>query len=407
MLTALEEGVQGGLWFSLMDKVYRPANLRAAFTQVKANRGAAGCDHQTVAMFEARLEANLGELCEQMRTDSYRPQKVRRVPIPKAGSGGLRPLGIPTVRDRIVQTALRNVIEPIFEREFAEHSYGFRPGRGCKDALRRVDALLKAGYTHVVDVDLQSYFDSIPHRALMERIRQRIADGRVLKLIEGFLTQGVMDGLDQWTPTAGSPQGAVISPLLSNVYLDPLDHEMARQGIEMVRYADDLVLLCRRAEEAEAALERVRTWIGVAGLTLHPHKTRIVDATQEGFDFLGYHFERGRRWPRPKSIQKFRDAIRARTPRVNGQSLRSVIAAVNRTTQGWFEYFKHTTYSSVFRGLDGWIRRRLRRMLWKRRKRSRSGLGTAHQRWPNAFFAKLGLFSMEAAHAWARQSVVR
>jgi RNA-directed DNA polymerase len=408
MLAALERGVKGGVWFSLIDKVYHPATLEAAFAKVKANQGAAGCDHQTIAMYEACLEANLKGLSEQLRTGTYRPQNVRRVYIPKPGSRERRPLGIPTVRDRIVQTALRNVIEPIFERDFAEHSYGFRPGRGCKDALRRVDGLLKDGYTHVVDVDLKSYFDTIPHEPLVGCVRQKIADGRVLMLIESYLTQGVMDGLDEWTPTSGSPQGAVISPLLSNAYLDPLDQEMAQDGYEMVRYADDLVILCRTAHEARGALERVERWSARAGLTLHPEKTRIADATQEGFDFLGYHFERGKRWPRDKSIKKFKDAIRAKTPRKHGHSLSFIIASINQTTWGWFEYFKHTSYTTVFRNLDGMTRRRLRRILLKRhRKHHHQGRGSAHYRWPNAYFAAHGLFSMEAAHVRLRQSALR
>ena len=408
MLMALERGVKGGVWFSLIDKVYGMPNLLTAFARVKANGGAAGCDHQTIAMYEADLEANLQDLSDRLRGGAYRPQKIRRVHIPKPGSRERRPLGIPTVRDRIVQTALRNVIEPIFERDFAEHSYGFRPNRGCKDALRRVDTLLKTGYTHVVDADLKSYFDTIPHQPLMDRISRKIADGRVLKLIEAFLTQKVLEGLETWTPTSGSPQGAVISPLLSNVYLDPLDHLMAGRNIEMVRYADDFVMLCRSAADAREALELVQQWTANAGLTLHPDKTRIVDANLEGFDFLGYHFERGKRWPRDKSIKKFRDAIRAKTPRKHGHSLRVIIANVNGTTRGWFEYFKHTSYRGNFRSLDGWIRRRLRRILLKRHKKHRhNGLGSAHHRWPNAFFAEQGLFSMEAAYVRVRQSVRR
>lgn len=408
MLTALEQGVKGGVWFSLIDKVYRPSNLSAAFAQVKDNGGAAGCDHQTIAKFESRLDANLRGLSNQLRDGVYRPQKVRRVYIPKPGSRERRPLGIPSVRDRVVQAALRSVIEPIFERDFAEQSYGFRPGRGCKDALRRVDALLKAGYTHVVDVDLKSYFDTIPHDPLMARIRAKVADGRVLTLIESFLTQGVMDGLDTWTPASGSPQGAVISPLLSNVYLDPLDHHMAEKGLEMVRYADDMVILCHTAEAARRALVEVQRWTTEAGLTLHPEKTRIVDAVEEGFEFLGYRFQKGRRWPRDKSIQGLKDALRRKTPRRHGHDLGFVIADVNWTTRGWFEYFKHTSYTSVFRVLDGWLRKRLRRILLKRRKvRRHSGLGTAHHRWPNAFFAVHGLFSMEAAHVALRRSAVR
>src|SRR6267142_4762140 len=198
MLTALEVGVKGGIWFSLIDKVYKPRNLRAAFAKVKANQGAAGVDHQTIEMFEADLETNLSKVSQQLADGSYRPQAVRRKWIAKPGSSEKRPLGIPTVRSRVVETALRNVLEPIFERDFAEHSYGFRPRRGCKDALRRVDHLLKAGNTWVVDADLQSYFDTIPHGPLMDRVRERIADGRVLMLIESFLKAGIMEGLAHW-----------------------------------------------------------------------------------------------------------------------------------------------------------------------------------------------------------------
>src|SRR5438094_2726383 len=282
MLTALEVGVKGGIWFSLIDKVYKPRNLRAAFAQVKANQGAAGGDHQTIEMFEADLETNLSKVSQQLADGSYRPQAVRRKWIAKPGSQEKRPLGIPTVRSRVVETALRNVLEPIFERDFAEHSYGFRPRRGCKDALRRVDYLLKAGNTWVVDADLQSYFDTIPKQKLLRRVAEKVADSRVLELVEAMLQQEVMEGLRHWTPEAGTPQGAVISPLLSNIYLDPLDHLMVQQGIEMVRYADDFVIMCRSEAEAQRALLLVQQWTAQAGLKLHPVKTRIVDATKHG-----------------------------------------------------------------------------------------------------------------------------
>lgn len=416
MLTALEAGVKGGVWFSLIDKLARPANLQAAFAKVRANGGSAGADHQTIAMFAKELDANLEQLSEQLRRDRYRPQRIRRVQIPKPGSRARRPLGIPTVRDRVVQTALRQVIEPIFERDFAEHSYGFRPGRGCKDALRRVEALLREGHVHVVDVDFKSYFDTIPHDQLMKLVRRKIADGRVLRLIESFLTQGVMEGMETWTPTAGCPQGAVISPLLSNVYLDPLDRLMAESGFELVRYADDLVILCRNAAAAEAALAKVRAWSAEAGLSLQPRKTGIVDLSgPEGFDFLGYHFQHDRRrtgrflrFPCAKSVQKHKATLRDKTPRTSGRSLRAIIANVNRTLRGWFEYFKHTNVATVFPDLDSGLRRRLRRILLKRRKQHRSnGKGSAHQRWPNAFFAGQGLYSLATAHARIRQSARR
>jgi RNA-directed DNA polymerase len=404
MLTALEEGVKGGKWFSLIDKVSAPRVLLRAFAQVKAKGGAAGVDHQTIAMYEQQLEQQTEYLARTLKEGSYQPAAVRREWIPKPGSSEKRPLGIPTVRDRVVQKAMQATLEPIFEREFAEHSYGFRPERGCKDALRRVDQLLKAGQTWVVDADFQSYFDNIPREPLLKRLEAKVADGRVLELIGKYLEQRVLESMREWQPEAGTPQGAVISPLLSNIYLDPLDQLMAASGIEMVRYADDFVLLCHSEAEAQRALVLVQQWTVEAGLTLHPEKTRIVDATQVGgFDFLGYHFERGLRWPRPKSLKKVKDTIRAKTKRNNGQSLQVIIANVNRSARGWFEYFKHS-HRYTFRPLDQWLRMRLRSILRSRRGRRGRGRGSDHQRWPNAFFAKGGLFNFVTARAAARQS---
>lgn len=403
MLTALETGVQGGVWFSLVDKVYAERNLVQAYHRVAANHGCAGVDHVTVEQFGKHLDANLRQLHDSLRDGSYLPQAVLRHYIPKAGSDKGRPLGIPTVRDRVVQTALRHVLEPIFERDFAAHSYGFRPGRGCKDALRRVQQLLDAGYHYVVDADLQSYFDTIPHERLLEQVRQKVADGPVLVLLAAFLKQGVLDGLQQWTPEEGTPQGAVISPLLSNIYLDPLDRQMAEQGWEMVRYADDFVVLCRSQEEAERALAAVQQWVEGAGLKLHAQKTRIVAVAEGHFDFLGYRFGRDQRGPRPKSLAKVKDAIRAKTGRSEGRSLLRVIDDVNRTLRGWFEYFKHSR-RRTFQRLDGWIRMRLRSILRRRQKRRGCGRGADHQRWPNRFFGEQGLFGMADAHELACRS---
>src|SRR5262245_34113622 len=283
MLAALETGVKGGKWYSLIDKLCSQATLQEAFAQVAANRGAAGVDHVTVEHYAKNKDANLRGLSEELRSGRYRAQPIRRHFIPKPGSAERRPLGIPTVRDRVVQTALRMVLEPIYERDFAAHSYGFRPGRGCKDALRRVAELLAAGYVCIVDADLKSYFDTIPKASLMALIGQKVADGRILTLIESFLKQGVLDGARAWTPAQGTPQGAVVSPLLSNIYLDPLDHRMAAKGFEMVRYADDFVVLCRSQEDAAAALAEIQQWTAAAGLTLHPTKTRLVNARDDGF----------------------------------------------------------------------------------------------------------------------------
>jgi RNA-directed DNA polymerase len=405
MLEALEKGVKGGVWFSLIDKVYRPESLHKGWLQVKANKGAAGVDHQSIEAFEKELERNLGRLHEELRDGSYRPRPIRRVYIEKPGSKEKRPLGIPAVRDRVVEAALRMVIEPIFERQFSPHSYGFRPKRGCKDALRRVERLLKEGYSWVIDVDLKAYFDSIPHKGLMEEIRKHIADGRVLGLIEGYLKQEIFEGLEHWSPQEGTPQGAVISPLLANIYLHPLDMEMSAASYEMTRYADDIVVMCRSEEEGLRALEHIRRLTGKMGLTLHPEKTRLVDATVpgEGFDFLGYHFECGTRWPRKKSLKRFKDTVRWKSRRSNGHSMEAIVEDLNRTLKGWFEYFKHSR-KMTFRPLDGWIRRRLRSILRTRSKQRGISRGWDNQRWPKRYFRDFGLFSLEEAHRALLQS---
>ena len=405
MLTALARGMKGNQWFSLIDKVYADRTLELAWEKVESNAGGSGVDSITIERFAKDCPRGLLDLKEQLRTASYQPRPVKRVWIPKPGTNEKRPLGIPTVRDRIVQTALRMVIEPIFEHRFAEHSYGFRPGRGCKDALRRVQTLLNEGCTWIVDADLKAYFDTIPKDRLMGRVKERIADSRVLTLIRSYLEQGVMEELTLHEPTQrGTPQGAVISPLLANIYLDPLDHLLAAGGVEMVRYADDFVLMCRSEDEAKAALARVQTWVGENGLTLHPEKTRLVDATQPGgFDFLGYHFERGYRWPRRKALDRFKDKVRQLTPRKSGESMEAMIAKLNDMLRGWFGYFKHS-HRTTFPRLDGYIRGRLRSILRKRAGKRGRGRGTDHQRWRNHYFDELGLFSLMQAHASARQS---
>ena len=405
MLATLEGGIKGGTWYALIDKVWSESNLWNSFREVAANRGSAGVDGQTTQQFGEHAAEEIARLQQQLRANTYRPQPARRAWIDKPGSTEKRPLGIPPVRDRVVQTALRHVLELIFERDFAEHSYGFRPGRGCFAALDRVERLLAEGFTWVVDADLQSYFDRIPHERLLARVRAKVSDGRVLALLESYLRGGVMETLREWKPTeCGTPQGAGISPLLANIYLDPLDHVMARAGTETTRYAEDFILQCRSQTEAEAVLAAVRAWVEAAGLTLHPEKTRIVDATAHGgFAFLGYHFERGHRWPRAKSLDKIKTAIRAKTRRVSGRRLSAIIGELNRTLRGWYGYFSRSV-GNVFEELDGLTRRRLRRMLLKRRGKQGNGRGWSHRRWPNAYFAQQGLFSLKMAHAANRQS---
>jgi RNA-directed DNA polymerase len=406
MLTTLEQGVRGGRWHTLIDKVYAPLNLFAASASVIGNAGAAGVDHQTVEGFQAHRMKELDRLHEKLRTNAYRPKAVRRVWIPKPGSNERRPLGVPTVRDRVVQTALLSVLEPIFDATFSPYSYGFRHGRGCHHALERVEELLTAGHQYVVDADLKSYFDTISKPRLMARIREKVSDSRVLRLVEMYLEQGVMDGLREWTPETGTPQGAVLSPLLANIYLNPLDHLLADAGFALVRYADDFVILCKTREEADRALATVRRWVVENELTLHPTKTKIVDAGTEGFDFLGYHFRGKLRLPRDKSLTKFKDSVREKTGRTNGQSMPFICARLSSQLRGWFTYFRHCHWR-IFRELDGWIRGRLRSILRKRRHRRGRARGQDHQRWPNDFFDKQGLYSLNKAHVCYAQSSQR
>jgi RNA-directed DNA polymerase len=407
MLEALHNGVKGKVWFSLMDKVYADRTLQMAWEQVRSNAGACGVDGISVEHFDKDSQNRLLAVKEHLKEGSYRPQAVKRVWIPKAGSASLRPLGIPTVRDRVVHSAVKMVIEPIFEREFAPHSYGFRPGRGCKDALRRVDELLQSGLVHVVDVDIKSYFDSIPHDQLMSRVREHIADGRVLGLIESFLKAGVMEKgkmAPQGPQEEGTPQGGVISPLLANIYLNPLDWLMSKAGLEMVRYADDMVIFCADAATAKQALQMLKDWMDQAGLELHPLKTKVVDMGQPKghFDFLGYRFWRektnGRikRFIRPKSLGNIKERIKPLTKRNNGHSLEAVAAQLQPILEGIYGYFKHIS-ASALEEFDGWVRGRFRGILRKRRGGKGRGRGRDHQRWLNDYFAKLGLYSLVEA----------
>jgi RNA-directed DNA polymerase len=401
-------GPDGGKWYSLHDKVFATKTLEAGFARVLANGGAPGVDGMTVEVFAKRLGVEIGQLQSAWQTGRYRPDAVKRVWIPKPGSTEQRPLGIPTVRDRVVQAALRLVLEPIFECDFHAHSYGFRPGRSAQQAAGVVLDHLKADRLVVVDVDLKAFFDSIPHERLLNAVRRRVTDGRVLELIGLFLKAGVMEDLTLTTPEAGTPQGGVISPLLANIYLDDLDQQMAKRGRVMVRYADDFVILCQNADEAAHALADVQHWTANAGLTLHPTKTRIVDMHEAGawIDFLGYRFKRhdhrdGRlrilRLIRDKSLARAHDAIRAATPRNSGDSLTDIIRHANRWAHGWFGYFR-SIHRSIHHHLDGMLRRRLRSILSRRCGRERWGRGFAHHLWPNDYFDRHALFSLEQAH---------
>jgi RNA-directed DNA polymerase len=405
MLAALGNGVKGGKWYSLIDKVYHPRTLKAAWKKVAANRGAAGIDKVSIKRFRSNAQFYLMELERELLNGTFKPSAVRRVHIPKDGKK-TRPLGIPTVKDRIVQTALKMVLEPIFEKEFLPTSYGFRPGRGCKDALREVNQLLKQGYTWVLDADVKSYFDTIPHDLLINCIKEKVSDGKIINLLELFLKQEILEDMKCWKPISGTPQGAVLSPLLANVYLHRLDLALHQNGYKMIRYADDWLVLCRSRQEAEAALVMVQSWIDQNGLQLSPEKTHIGNSLQSGygFEFLGYRFEGGCRYVRSKSLKKFKDKIRLKTRRTRGDSIEQIIADLNPIIKGWFEYFKHA-HHYTFNSLDGFIRRRLRAVRRKQKKRPGSGrTGRDHRLWPNAFFAECGLFTMYKAYVLACQS---
>ncbi|MDA1055465.1 MAG: group II intron reverse transcriptase/maturase [Planctomycetota bacterium] len=399
MLARLAKSESTTRWFRLWDKVISKDTLRAAFWGVWRNQGGPGVDGQRTDQFINQIEAELDCLEKELRGGTYQPLPALRSWIEKPGSSEKRPLGIPAVRDRTVQGALRLVVEPIWEQDFAPQSYGFRPGRGAGEAVGVVQELMRNGHHWVVDADLKSYFDTIDHNRLMEKVKRRIVDGSVLNLLEQFLKAGVMERMKGWKPTPkGTPQGAVISPLVANLYLNDLDHLMVERGWAMVRYADDFVVMCRSQEEAREALKFIQEWVEGEGLSLHPTKTRLVDASQESFDFLGWSIrlrgDRSVKWPRTKSVTKLKERLREMSPRKQGTSLPRMIAGLNRTLRGWHGYFREAPKPDLEK-LDGWLRRRLRSML--KRSRGQRGLGKTeadHRRWPNLWFAKQGLFSL-------------
>lgn len=398
MLATLARGIKGGQWYSLIDKLYAPRTLEAAFARVRANNGSPGADHVTIEMFEREKDRNLADLSDGLRTDTYVPSSIKRLWIDKGG-GKKRPLGIPIIRDRVVHTALHMVLEPIFEREFHENSFGFRPGRGCKDALRKVEEHLRRGFAWVIDADISGFFDAIQHHHVLAEVERQVADGRILSLLKQLLKQRILDEGLHWEPSEGTPQGSPISPLLANIILNPLDHLINRDGVEMIRYADDFVVLCRSEVEALQVLEKIKDWLNQHGLSLHPEKTKVVhmQSPKAEFDFLGYNFCNGpqglRRMASKRSIRSLRLRIKTKTRRKNGHALRTVIDFLNPTLRGWMEYFKHA-HPWNFRSIDGFIRRRLRSLLRKRLKRRGTSRGRENREFPNTFFEKHGLFSL-------------
>lgn len=360
-------------YHSLYGQMLQADNFRAAWEAVKKNDGAAGVDGQSIAEFEAKKDEYMGALWTACKTKTYQPQPVRRVYIDKKGKPGeKRPLGIPSVSDRIVQQALRQVLEPIFEPMFLDCSFGFRPGRSQHMALDRVSQHLAEGYVWVVDCDLKGYFDTIPHDRLIDRVAERVADGTMLRLTRAFLEAGVMEAGKRLDSTSGTPQGGVISPLLANIYLHPFDVLMSERGHRMVRYADDFLIFCRSERAAKRVMESVKAYLeGELGLVVHPEKSRVVHA-REGFVFLGYLFKGRNRGPSDKAQAEFDRKMKRLTRRNQTVSIQRVVAELNAYLRGWGNYFGYGSVKELFKRYDQRIRRRLRSVQlrsWRKVKR--------------------------------------
>jgi len=354
--------------YSLSGELLDMRNLRKAWTKVKANRGSGGVDGESLASFEANLEQNLTETLRLLKEKHYQPQPVRRVYIPKS-DGRRRPLGIPTIRDRVVQQAIKDLLEPIFEEIFLPNSHGYRAGKNAHQAVVKAEAYLNKGYRWVLDADILGFFDHVDHQILMDLVREKVADGRILDLLEAFLKSGVMEDGEFAETMEGTPQGGVISPLMANIYLNHFDRRMGEDGFLLLRYADDFLVFCKEEWEAKKALELAKQILGKElKLTLHPDKTRIMNARVHGVEFVGFKFNGRWRRPRDKAIKRFKDEIRYRTRRQQPRNLQMVIQNINPVIRGWGNYFGKGAGFKRFIHLDSWIRMRLR--CFKAKKRS-------------------------------------
>jgi len=375
-------------YHSLRDKVFSLKNLYAAFQHVKKNKGKAGLDRVSIKQFESDLENNIQTIHKELKTEIYQPSPVLRVYIPK-GTHDKRPLGIPIVKDRVVQQAFRQIIEPIFEKDFSDNSFGFRPERCCHDAIKRLEQYKQEGYRCVLDADIKAFYDTIPHKLIMDRLREKIADGWVLNSIENMLKAGVMeDGIVHET-NQGTPQGGVISPLLANLVGDIIDKELEKAGYKFVRYADDFVVMTKTKEELPAALSYVKEIIeGRLGMKLSEDKTKLTNF-KGGFRFLGYDFKGRYKGISTKSLDKLKDTIRDITRRTQGVNLKAVIDTLNPVIRGHVNYFRLGDVKSVYRKLDNWLRMRLRSFKFSRKWR------TDNKRFPVHRFTNMGLLSFE------------
>jgi RNA-directed DNA polymerase len=361
----------------------------------EARRRGAGVDGVTVEGFAEQAEQEIAKLAEELKTGTYHPRAVKRHYIPKPGTTKKRPLGLPCIRDKVVQEALRSLIEPIFEIEFLEGSHGFRPERSTNTACQRLEEILENGKGWVVDADITGFFDNIDHERLLEEVNRRIADGKVLKLIRAFLEAGVMEEMKVRYATTGTPQGGVISPLLANIFLHAMDEQLQAEGISWVRYADDFLLLCDTREEADSAMGAVKAILEGMKLSLSPEKSRISHL--EGFDFVGWHYEGRQRWPRQKSIEALRRKLREKTRRLRSGSMEAICGEIIPILRGWYNYFHEGNSTRTFAKATSWVRRRLRSILHRRHKGRGMGSPKLNFRWPNRCFAQWGLFDMEAA----------
>jgi RNA-directed DNA polymerase len=370
---------------SLVDKVYQRKNLEMAWEKVKANRGSGGVDGQSLQAFAAQLDQQLDRLQSELKEETYHPHPVRQVQIPKAGKPGeFRMLGVPTIFDRVCQQALLNRLEPIFEPVFDEANFGYRRGRSTKDAMRKVWKEIQSGREWIVDADLRDFFGSVDHEKLLTLVAQRVADGRVLRLIRAMLKAGSYGKGRLFPSERGTPQGSVVSPLLSNILLTPFDQEMRRKGYQLTRFADDWVVTCTSAVEARAAIAAALRILSELGVQLHPQKTRVVHI-QRGFEFLGYLVRRGKQlqlpprkivtgaksrglyaYPREKSIQRFKDRVRQLTRRGVPLKTKDLIEQLNPVLRGWGHYYKRAHVRTLFNKLDHWIERRIWSHRYKR-----------------------------------------